>query len=167
MSAGVSRSKSGPIRNRPCVYSRPATRRPVAWIGSRDEAFVGDAHGRGRVDRARLALNAEGRFLAFEIDALADMGAYLSAAVAPSIVTAGAVRVFGQCYDIPAMHYQVRAMFTNGVPTDAYRGAGKPESAATLERLIDLAADQLGLDRADIRRRNLSNDRPAPPYGDG
>ena len=146
-----------------CLFAARALGRPVAWIGSRDEAFVGDAHGRGRVDRARLALNAEGRFLAFEIDALADMGAYLSA-VAPSIVTAGAVRVFGQCYDIPAMHYQVRAMFTNGVPTDAYRGAGKPESAATLERLIDLAADQLGLDRADIRRRNLIQPTALPHH---
>ncbi len=128
--------------------------RPVKWVASRSESFTGDAPGRARVDRAALALDAEGRFLAFRIDALADMGAFLNAA-APSIVTTGAVRVFGHTYRIPGLHYRVRAVFTNATPTDAYRGAGKPETVATLERLIDVAATRLGIDRLDLRRRNL------------
>ena len=127
---------------------------PVRWTGTPSEAFIGDAAGRGRIDRGRLALDADGRFLAFEIEATADMGAFLHT-VAPSIVTQGAVRPFGQVYDIPAQRYAVQAVFTNAVPTDAYRGAGKPESTGTLERLIDIAAGRLGIDPFELRRRNL------------
>lgn len=131
-----------------------ATGRTVAWQSSRTESFVCDAMGRGRVDRAALALDADGRFLGFKIDALADIGAYWNA-VSPAIVTGGAVRTFGHCYRIPGMHYRVRGVFTNAMTTDAYRGAGKPESGGTLERLIDVAADRLGIDRMELRRRNL------------
>ncbi|SME88187.1 carbon-monoxide dehydrogenase large subunit [Tistlia consotensis] len=138
------------------------TGRPVKWVASRMEAMLADAMGRGRVDRAELALDAEGRFLGFRIDALADMGAFLNTA-APGIVTKGAVRVFGHCYRIPGLHYRVQGLFTNAVPTDAYRGAAKPETVSTLERLIDVAAARLGLDRVELRRRNLV--RPADlPY---
>lgn len=126
----------------------------VAWIASRTESFVADVPGRARIDRARLALDAEGRFLAFAIDALADIGAFWNTA-APSIVTVGATRVMGHVYRIPAMHYRVAAVFTTAAPTDAYRGAGKPETVATLERLIDRAAAELGIERLDLRRRNL------------
>ncbi len=126
----------------------------VKWIGTRSEAYIADAAGRGRIDEAELALDRDGRFLAFRIRAQADMGAFLHT-VAPSIVTNGAVRPFGQLYDIPGQHYAVDAIFTNAVPTDAYRGAGKPESTGTLERLIDLAAREMGIDRFDLRRRNL------------
>jgi len=144
------------------LYAARAMGRPVRWAGTRAEAFTGDAAGRGRIDRARLALDAGGRFLAFAIEATADMGAYLNTA-APGIVTTGAVRPFQQAYDIPGQHYRVTACFTNQVPTDAYRGAGKPESTTTLERLIDMAAARLGLDQVEIRRRNLL--RPAAlPY---
>lgn len=137
-----------------CLFAARALGRTVAWVGSRNEAFLADVQGRARVDQARLALDADGHFLAFEINALADLGAFLNT-VAPMIVTAGAVRVFSQCYRIPGLHYRVRGVFTNAVPVDAYRGAGKPESAGTLERLIDVAAAQIGIDRAEIRRRNL------------
>lgn len=128
--------------------------RPVAWSGSRTESFIADAMGRGRVDRAALALDAEGRFLGFKIDALADLGAFWNA-VNQTIVTTGAVRVFGHVYKIPAMTYRVRGFFTNAPPIDAYRGAGKPESVGTLERLVDVAAERLGVDRVELRRRNL------------
>lgn len=138
------------------------TGRPVKWIASRSESMASDAMGRGRIDRAALALDADLRFTGFRIDALADVGAYWNAANA-SIVTLGACRVFGHCYRIPGLHYRVRGVFTNAVPTDAYRGAGKPETVSTLERLIDVAAVRLGVDRIELRRRNLV--RPADlPY---
>ncbi|MEQ8814551.1 MAG: xanthine dehydrogenase family protein molybdopterin-binding subunit [Thalassobaculum sp.] len=128
--------------------------RPVKWISSRTEGMVSDAMGRGRIDRAGLALDADLNFTGFRIDALADVGAYWNA-VNATIVTGGACRVFGHCYRIPGLHYRVRGVFTNAVPTDAYRGAGKPETVSTLERLIDVAADRLGVDRVELRRRNL------------
>jgi len=131
-----------------------AAGRPVKWISSRTEGMVSDAMGRGRIDRAALALDADLNFTGFRIDALADVGAFWNA-VNPTIVTSGAVRVFGHCYKIPGLHYRVRGVFTNAVPTDAYRGAGKPESVSTLERLIDVAAERLGVDRVELRRRNL------------
>lgn len=131
-----------------------AVGRPVKWISSRTEGMVSDAMGRGRIDRAALALDAELRFTGFRIDALADVGAYWNA-VNPTIVTGGACRVFGHCYKIPGLLYRVRGVFTNAVPTDAYRGAGKPETVSTLERLIDVAAGRLGVDRVELRRRNL------------
>jgi len=130
------------------------TGRPVKWISSRTEGLASDAMGRGRVDRAALALDKDLKFTGFRIDALADVGAYWNA-VNATIVTGGACRVFGHCYRIPGLHYRVRGVFTNAVPTDAYRGAGKPETVSTLERLIDVAADRLGVDRAELRRRNL------------
>src|SRR3546814_2422463 len=98
------------------------------------------------------------RFTGFRIDALADVGAFWNA-VNATIVTSGAVRVFGHCYRIPGLLYRVRGVFTNAVPTDAYRGAGKPETVSTLERLIDVAADRLGIDRVELRRRNLVQPR--------
>lgn len=130
------------------------TNRPIKWTASRSESFLADAMGRGRVDHAQLATDKNGLFKAFRVNAQADMGAYLNA-VAPYVATSGAVRPFGQGYKIPAMHYQVEGLYTNTMTTDAYRGAGKPESACTLERLIDLTATQLGIDRLEIRRRNL------------
>jgi carbon-monoxide dehydrogenase large subunit len=128
--------------------------RPVKWTATRSESFQADAMGRGRVDKAQLALDKNGRFLGFRIEALADMGAFLNA-VGPYVASSGAVRPFGQTYNIPAMHYSVDALFTNCIPTDAYRGAGKPESATTLERLIELAAQRLDIDPFELRRQNL------------
>jgi len=136
------------------LVAAKATGRPVQWISSRTEGMVSDAMGRGRVDRAALALDKDYKFLAFRIDALGDMGAYINH-VAATIVTKGAVRVFGHCYKIPGLYYRVQGLFTNTVPTDAYRGASKPETVSTTERLIDYAADSLGIDRIELRRRNL------------
>ena len=127
---------------------------PVRWNASRTESLLSDVMGRGRVDHAELALDADGNFLTFRINALADMGAYLNA-VAPAVATSGAVRVFGQGYKIPGLHYKVQAMYTNTMTTDAYRGAGKPESSSTLERIIDVAARELNLNPLALRRQNL------------
>ncbi len=130
------------------------TRRPIKWTATRSESLQSDIAGRGRVDHAELAFDNDGTFKAFRISALADMGAYLNA-VAPFIVTYGAVRPFGQAYRFPGLHYHVKGIYTNSVPTDAYRGAGKPESACTLERIIDVAAEKLNMDRLAIRKHNL------------
>ena len=137
-----------------CLVAARDLGRPVKWVATRSETTLCDAQGRGRVDHATLALDADGGILAFRVDANGDLGAYLNA-VAPSIFTGGACRTFGHNYKIPALHYRVRAVFTNAPPTDAYRGAGKPESVGTLERLLDHAAGQLGLDRIALRRRNM------------
>ena len=135
--------------------------RPVKWIGTRSEAFTGDAAGRARVDRGTLALDSDGRFLAFRIEAVSDMGAFLNAA-APAIVTINSVRPYNQAYDIPALDYRTRAVLTNAPPVDAYRGAGKPESAATLERLIDMAAVEIGIPPFELRRQNLIRPEQLP-----
>jgi carbon-monoxide dehydrogenase large subunit len=137
-----------------CLFAARLLGRPVKWIASRSEITLCDAQGRGRTDHATLALSAEGDILAFRVEADGDLGAYLNA-VAPSIFTGGACRTFGHNYRIPALHYRVRGLFTNAPPTDAYRGAGKPESVGTLERLLDHAARELGLDPLELRRRNL------------
>lgn len=137
-----------------CLHAARDLGRPVKWVATRAEMTLCDAQGRGRVDHATLALDEDGRILAFRVDADGDLGAYLNA-VAPSIFTGGACRTFGHNYKIPALHYRVRAVFTNAPPTDAYRGAGKPESVGTLERLLDHAARKLGIDRIALRRRNM------------
>ncbi|MGH1358663.1 MAG: xanthine dehydrogenase family protein molybdopterin-binding subunit [Burkholderiaceae bacterium] len=140
---------------------------PVKWVGTRSESFSSDIMGRGRIDHARLALSKAGEFLALQIDSTADMGAFLSAA-APAIVTEGSVRTMGHVYRIPGMSYRVQAYLTNKVPVDAYRGAGKPETVSTLERLIDVAAHELGIDRFALRERNLIPAQAFPyktPFG--
>jgi aerobic carbon-monoxide dehydrogenase large subunit len=137
-----------------CLFAARALNRPVKWVATRTELTLCDAQGRGRTDHATLALDNEGNILAFRVDADGDLGAYLNA-VAPSVFTSGACRTFGHNYRIPALHYRVRGVFTNMPPTDAYRGAGKPESVGTLERVLDHAAGELGLDPIEIRRRNL------------
>ncbi|MFW5834879.1 MAG: xanthine dehydrogenase family protein molybdopterin-binding subunit, partial [Pseudomonadota bacterium] len=150
------------------LHAARVLRKPVKWVATRSESFTSDVVGRGRVDHAQLALDEDGRFLAFRVEALADLGAFVNAG-ATNTVAAAAVRVFNQTYRIPGQHYRVRAMFTNAMPTDAYRGAGKPESVNTLERLIDLAAYRLGIDRLELRRRNFlrPDDLPyATPMGE-
>ncbi len=137
-----------------CLVATRDIRRPVKWTATRSEMFFCDAQGRGRIDNATLALDTNGRFLAFRIEADGDLGAYINT-VSPSIFTSGACRTFGHNYKIPALHYKVRAVFTNAPPTDAYRGAGKPETVATLERIIDYAADILEIDKIELRRKNL------------
>jgi aerobic carbon-monoxide dehydrogenase large subunit len=128
-------------------------RRPVTWIADRSDHFVGDAQGRDNVTTARLALNEGHRFLALDVDLVANMGAYLSQ-FAPLIPTLGAVLSPG-VYDIPTCHVRVRGVYTNTVPVDAYRGAGRPEAAYVIERLVDHAAREVGIAPDALRRRNF------------
>jgi carbon-monoxide dehydrogenase large subunit len=126
---------------------------PVSWIADRSDHFLGDAQGRDNVTTARLALDENHRFLALDIDLVANMGAYLSQ-FAPLIPTLGAVLSPG-VYDISTCHVRVRGVYTNTVPVDAYRGAGRPEAAYVIERLVDHAAREVGIAPDALRRRNF------------
>jgi carbon-monoxide dehydrogenase large subunit len=133
--------------------------RPVKWIGERAEDFVTTAQGRDNVTTARLALDADGKFLALDVDTIANLGAYLSSG-GPGSSTNAPANAIGSGYDIPAIFMDVRGVFTNTVPIDAYRGAGKPEVNYMMERLIDAAARNCGFDRVALRRRNLVRQFP-------
>jgi len=135
-------------------------RRPVKWICDRTEHFLGDSHGRDNISSARLAVDNKGRFLALELDIIADMGAYLSC-YAPYIPWLGVGMATGP-YDIPIAHIRLRAAYTNTVPVDAYRGAGRPEASYLIERVVDAAAHDLGIASDTIRRRNLIKPKALP-----
>jgi carbon-monoxide dehydrogenase large subunit len=128
--------------------------RPLRWVCDRAESFLTDNHARDLVARMDLALDAEGRFLALKVDAVANFGAYVSM-FAPVIPTTGMAKVLSGFYRIPAIDIAMRCAFSNTVPVDAFRGAGKPETFAMLERLVDLAGIESGLGAVEIRRRNL------------
>jgi carbon-monoxide dehydrogenase large subunit len=136
------------------VWAARRLRRPVKWVATRQESFISDTQGRDHRTRAALALNERGEFQALRVHTIADLGAYVStfgAAIAGPIYSA----LLAGVYRTPAIHVEVTGVFSNSVPTDAYRGAGRPEACYVLERLADRAAHQLGIDRAEIRRRNL------------
>lgn len=128
--------------------------RLVQWIGDRSEDFVASAHGRDSVVRARLALDRDGRLLALETKVLANLGAYVST-VAPAVPTMAMASAMGGVYDIPLIAFQASGVFTNTTPVDAYRGAGKPEANYLIERCIDIAAAELGMDALELRRKNI------------
>jgi aerobic carbon-monoxide dehydrogenase large subunit len=128
-------------------------KRPVKWVADRTEHFLGDTQGRDNITLAKLALDDDGRFLALDVDTVADMGAYLSC-YAPFIPYLGAGMLPG-VYDIPVCYLRVRGAYTNTVPVDAYRGAGRPEAAYVIERLVDAASRDLGIAPDVLRRRNF------------
>ena len=127
--------------------------RSVGWLADRSEHFVGDAQGRDNVTTAEMALDAEGRFVALRVDILGNLGGYLSM-FAPYIPWLGASMATG-CYHIDALHARVRGIYTHTVPVDAYRGAGRPEAAYVLERLVDACAHKLGIAPEELRARNF------------
>ena len=127
--------------------------RPVKWVATRSETFLSDYHGRGLQMTAELALDTQGNFLAIRHEWLADLGAY-PVATGPLINTLNPAMMCTGCYRIPAVHGRHRLAFTNTIPITAYRGAGRPDMAYAVERLVDEAAAQLGLDRLELRRRN-------------
>jgi len=128
-------------------------KRPVTWVAERTEHFLCDAQGRDNVTTAELALDANNKFLALRVDTVADMGGYLSA-FAPYIPYGGAGMLPG-VYDFPTCYARVRAAYTNTLPVDAYRGAGRPEASYVLERLVDVAARDLGVEPDALRKRNF------------
>lgn len=132
--------------------------RPVKWTGERTEHFVGDAQGRDNVTVGELALDAEGRILGYRVELVANMGAYLNQ-YGPFIPWVGVTMSTG-LYDIPALAVGVKGVYTNTLPVDAYRGAGRPEAAYLIERLMDVAAHELGLSPEDFRARNFIRTLP-------
>ena len=128
--------------------------RPVRWVATRAESFVADNQARDHLTHAELAFDDEGHFLALRVATFANLGAYVStfgAAIPSAIYSA----LFAGGYRTPAIFIESTGIFTNTTPTDAFRGAGRPEACYVLERLADGAAGKLGIDRAEIRRRNL------------
>ena len=141
------------------VWAARHVGRPVRWTGDRSECFLSDLQGRDLVTTARLALDRSGRILAFAVEMLGNAGAHPVSYVPLN----NGYRIMTTVYDIPAAHARIRSAFTNTMPTATYRGAGRPESHFVLERLIDMAALRLGIDRLEIRRRNLIR-RAQMPY---
>ncbi|MFY9788762.1 MAG: molybdopterin cofactor-binding domain-containing protein, partial [Pseudolabrys sp.] len=135
-------------------------RHPVKWICDRTEHFLGDSHGRDNISTARLAVDDKGRFLALELDIIADMGAYLSC-YAPYIPWLGLGMATGP-YDIPVAYARLRAAYTNTVPVDAYRGAGRPEASYLIERVVDAVAHDLNIAPDVLRRKNLIKPKALP-----
>ncbi|MCA0994741.1 xanthine dehydrogenase family protein molybdopterin-binding subunit [Alloyangia pacifica] len=133
--------------------------RPVKWTSTRSEAFMSDAHGRDHVTKIELALDAENNFIGLRTDTLANMGAYLST-FSSSVPTWLHGTLMAGNYKTPAIQVNVKAVFTNTVPVDAYRGAGRPEATFQLERLVDKAARELGVDPIKLRRQNFIESFP-------
>ncbi len=128
--------------------------RPVKWTAARNESFMSDAHGRDHVTHAELGLDKDGKFLALKVSTTANLGAYLST-FAPAVPTYLYATLLAGTYTTPAIYAEVKAAFTNTVPVDAYRGAGRPEAAYVVERIVDAAARELKISPADLRRRNF------------
>ncbi|AND91061.1 xanthine dehydrogenase family protein molybdopterin-binding subunit [Bradyrhizobium diazoefficiens] len=135
-------------------------KKAVKWAADRSEHFMGDAQGRDNVTTAKMALTEDGKFLAMDCDLMGDMGAYLST-FGPYIPHGGAGMLPG-LYDIQAFHCRVRTIFTHSVPVDAYRGAGRPEAAYVIERLVDACARKLDMTPDAIRRKNFIQPKALP-----
>ncbi len=135
-------------------YAAQKLGRPVKWASARSEAFLCDTQGRDNITLGELAIDADGKVLALRTLNLANMGAYLNT-FAPAIPTGAGTGVLASVYGFKAIYANVLGVFTNTVPVDAYRGAGRPESNYLVERLIDAAARELGVDRIEFRQRNM------------
>lgn len=142
-----------------CTFAARQLKRPVKWTSSRSEAFMSDAHGRDHVTKIELALDADNNFMAIRTETYANMGAYLST-FAPSVPTWLHGTLMAGNYRTPLVYVNVKAVFTNTVPVDAYRGAGRPEATYQLERVIDKAARELGVDPIKLRRQNFIHEFP-------
>lgn len=147
------------------VWASKRVGRPIKWTADRSESFLSDAHGRDHATKVELAMDAQGNFLAMRVKTIANMGAYLStfASSVPTILYA--TLLAGQ-YKTPAIYAEVKAVFTNTAPVDAYRGAGRPEATYVVERIVETAARDIGVDPAALRRQNFITTFPyATPVG--
>ena len=137
-----------------CSWATKQIKRPVRWTSTRREAFLTDAHGRDHVTEAEMAFDAQGKIVGLRVKTIAAMGAYLST-FAPAVPTYLYATLLNGVYTIPAIHAHVTGVFTNTTPVDAYRGAGRPEAAYLLERMIEAGAAALKQDVAEIRKKNF------------
>ncbi len=136
------------------TWAAPRVRRPVKWTAERSESFMSDAQGRDHVTHVELGLDANAKFLALKVSTLANLGGYLST-FSTAVPTYLYATLCAGTYTTPAIYVETKAVFTNTVPVDAYRGAGRPEATYVVERIVDLAADELGMDPGELRRRNF------------
>lgn len=137
-----------------CTWAAEKVRRPVKWTAERGESFLTDAHGRDHISDITLGLDDSHNFTALKVDTMANVGAYLST-FSTCVPTYLYATLLAGVYKTPRICANVRAVFTNTAPVDAYRGAGRPEATYLLERIVDAAARQLGIDRAELRRKNF------------
>ncbi len=144
------------------TWAAPHVGRPIKWTAERSESFASDAQGRDHVTHAELALDKGGKFLALRVATIANLGGYLST-FSTAIPTYLYGTLLAGTYTTPAVYVEVKSAFTNTVPVDAYRGAGRPEACYVIERLVDTAAREMKIDRAELRRRNFIP-KDAYPY---
>ncbi|MBN9083914.1 MAG: carbon monoxide dehydrogenase [Rhizobiales bacterium 62-17] len=137
-----------------CVWAAKKVGRPVKWTADRTEAFLCDAHGRDHLTRAELAIDESGRITGLRVHTLANLGAYLST-FSSSVPTYLYAPLLSGQYDIPAIYAEVDGIYTNTAPVDAYRGAGRPEATYVVERLVEVAARETGVDPAKFRQKNF------------
>jgi aerobic carbon-monoxide dehydrogenase large subunit len=137
-----------------CSWATRKIKRPVRWTSTRREAFQTDAHGRDHVTEAEMGFDAQGKIVGLRVKTIANMGAYLST-FAPAVPTYLYATLLNGVYAMPAIHAEVTGVFTNTTPVDAYRGAGRPEAAYLLERMIEVGASRLKTDTAELRRKNF------------
>ncbi|PLX38132.1 MAG: carbon monoxide dehydrogenase [Hyphomicrobiales bacterium] len=137
-----------------CLWASKRTGVPVKWVADRTESFMTDAHGRDHVTHVEMAFDADNKMTALKVDTVANFGAYMSLFSSAVPTYLYATLLSGQ-YAIPAIHCNVRAIYTNTVPVDAYRGAGRPEATYVLERIVETAARELDVTPADLRRTNF------------
>ena len=154
--------KAAPYPEYVCIlHAARALGRPVKWTDERSGSFVSDSHGRDHERTAELAFDAEGRMLALRLTGYGNVGAYLGF-VAPLMATLNAVKNVVSVYRVPAIEVSTKLMFTNTTLVTAYRGAGRPEGNYFMERLLDNAAREMGIDRLELRRRNQIKPKEIP-----
>ena len=142
-----------------CLWASMRTGVPVKWTSDRTEAFLTDAHGRDHISTAKLAFDADNKIIGLKVDTIANLGAYMSLFSSSVPTYLYATLLSGQ-YNIENIHCNVRTVYTNTVPVDAYRGAGRPEATYLLERIMETAARELGVSPAELRRKNFITEFP-------
>ncbi|NOX73242.1 MAG: xanthine dehydrogenase family protein molybdopterin-binding subunit [Alphaproteobacteria bacterium] len=142
-----------------CLWASMKTNRSVKWTSDRSEAFMTDAHGRDHITNARMGFDADGKIVGFKVDTIANVGAYMSLFSSAVPTYLYGTLMSGQ-YDMPAIHCNVRTAYTNTVPVDAYRGAGRPEATYLIETMMERAAREMAMDPAELRRRNFIQSFP-------
>ena len=142
-----------------CLWASKKSGVPVKWVSDRTEAFLTDAHGRDHVTHVEMAFDKGNNVIGLKVDTVANLGAYMSLFSSATPTYLYATLLSGQ-YNIPAVHANVRAVYTNTAPVDAYRGAGRPEATFVMERTMETAARELGVDPAELRRQNFVKSFP-------